>query len=363
MGWFLKAIVALMLFSPSAQAATGWVVNNGNLTTAGTLYGCRLQAGQVSNCELNVSGSTLTISGDGGVALSATNKCQVGIRSNTAGDVACATFTANVTTTFGATSDTDGNVMGITSTANWASTMPMFLGVIYNGTTPYFTISRLPYVVSGAADTALWQEGSTDGDAQLDVGILTSGLTLASWVNLPITQVGWFDATYASTGEAWTFDVTGKNGFNTNYESSYFSMPLAQNGAATGTFMLANGGTAPLFTTNTYYYTVEKNGMVTISVYLDADPGTDGAGAVNARLALPLANEATFAAGGTLAPFYIKGATTVTDQYCVGETFYGISYVSFYYNSTLATVQSPITNAMFSNGARRMYGALRYKAF
>lgn len=313
--------------------------------------------GTAINCEINYSSGTITISGRGGVALAATNPCHVGIRSNSNGVVATATFTANVTTTDGAASDSDGNLFGITD-ANWASAMPIFFGVIYDGTTPYFGFSRVPLQVSGAAATDLCQEGDTDCDAQTDFFIMTTGLTLASWVNLPITQVAWLSATYATTGGAWTFAETAYTGFNELYEARRFTMPTGQNGASTGTHVLANGGTAPIFTTNNYVYQIENTGNVWLEFYLDADGGEDGAGAVASRLSIPYAVPA---AGSVTSIDYLPlgmttGQTTITNQGLLrGQVVPGSAYLVLIYDDNAVTATA-VTNAMYSNGARRISG-------
>lgn len=314
------------------------------------------------NCEINYSAGTITISGKDGVALSATNPCEIGVSSNSSGVVARASFTSNVTATDGATSQTDGNIFGITD-ANWASAMPMFLGVIYNGTTPYFTLSRLPFVVSGAANTDMCQLTDTDCDAQTDVMILTTGLTLASFVNLPITQVGWLSATYATTGGAWTFAETAYTGFNQMYETQVFTFPQAQNGAAAGTHYLANGGTAPLFTTDRLTYQIWRDGNVKIGHYAASDPGTDGAGAVAARVALPF----TFPSGNMddlwFPIGYLEGATTISSGLMgVANLTENTSYFALRYLVQASASTAAVTNAMFSNGSRNVRAEFTYNA-
>ena len=312
--------------------------------------------GEVANCAINYTAGTLTISGRGGRALSSTNPCAVGIVSNTTNEVASAKFTANVTVTDGATSQTDGNLFGITD-ANWASAMPLFVGVIYDGTTPYFTLSRIPLTVSGAAAGDLCQLTDTDCDAQSDVMVLTTGLTLASWVNLPITQVGWIQATYATTGGAWTFAESSKTGFNQNWQGVKFAMPLAQMGAATGTYLTANGGTAPLFTTNEYTYQWVNDNLVCSELYLNGDPGTDGATAVASQVAMPY-----LFPSGTMTTIYpgfgrVNGATTITGaQTLSGRILENTSLWELYYLDASA-VHTQVSNSFFSNGARYILGS------
>lgn len=247
------------------------------------------QAGQVTNCGISVSGSTFTIAGYDVSSLSSTNPCVVAVRSNTAGRVALSYFTSDVTFTYGGSSDTDGNLFGIVD-SDWSNTMPFFIGVIYNGTTPYFTISRVPLTVSGSASSDLCQKGDTDCDAQGDVMILASGLTLSSFTSLPITQVGWFDMTYATSTSSWAAAVTSKNGFNSDYEGVQFTFPKGQMGAVSGTHLHANGGSPPDFLSSYYNYYFNRSGIVTLFIYLDSDGGADGSGHVQVRVSIPYSN-------------------------------------------------------------------------
>lgn len=325
-------------------------------------------AGYTDNCAIGVSGSTFTISGEGGTALSATNPCLIGTRSNTSGRATVASFTANVTFTFGASSDTDGNLFGITD-ADWSNVMPFFLSVIYNGTTPYFYISRVPSIQSGAAASALCQKGDTDCDAQIDGMILTTGLTLASWVNLPITPVGWFNMTYATTGGAWTATVTGKTGFNYNYESDWFTFPQAQNAdggtaPAAGTHILTNAGTVPQFTTETYLFRINRNAEVDIATYYTGDAGTDGSGSVETYFAVP------YALDSTLTNFYWNTGTAYVAS--AGALGNNMGYPQFIgsvsttrwqitRNST-ATALGEFQHGTFTNGARTIGATFKYPA-
>ncbi len=333
--------------------------NNSNLIAA------PFRVGDVSNCSIGVSGSTFSISGEGGVALSATNPCIIRIRSNTSGQSAIATFTADIAVTFGATSNTDGNTFGINAATNWANSMPIFMGVIYNGTTPYLTISRIPITQSGAAATDLCQLDDTDCDAQSDVMVLTTGLTLASWVNLPTTQVGWFQATWTTTNDNWdAFTVNSRTGFNFNYESEIFTFPQAQNGgggtaAASGTHILANGGTPPQCTTEIITYTITKGGICSVKINYASDAGTDGSGAVDTYFSLPFSSEsvATVDSVGTiyvLAP----GVDNITFPEFLSSV--GTSRIDLRRNASALTT-AVWQHADFSNGNRIISGNFSYR--
>ena len=311
--------------------------------------------GTVSNCEINYASGTITISGRGAAALSATNPCHVGIRSNSNGVVVRATFTANITATDGSASQTDGNLFGITD-ANWANAMPIFFGVVYDGTTPYFTLARKPIVLTGSAATDVCQLTDTSCDGENDVMILTTGLTLASWVSLPITQVAWLQGTYATTGAAWTFAESAYTGFNDLYETQTWTMPAGQNGAAASGFMLDNGGTAVQFTTDLMSYTLSSDGFYNVSFFMDADAGQDGSGAVEARFSMP----ATAINNSSLSYYgigYLETATPTTNHVML-EVQPNTSYATILNEGTTGRVQLA---AGFPNGARTLKGSIIFK--
>lgn len=354
--------VDILMYSDSATTLKASIdAANGHFIGAPSMEGFH------TNCGYSNSGTTWTLAGYDGTALSATNPCVFGIRSNTAGRTALAYFTANVTFTHGAASDTDGNLFGI-SDLNWANTMPFFLGIVYDGTTPYFTISRLPYKVTGAAASALCQKTDTDCDAQLDMMLLTTGATLASEVSLPVTQVGWFNMTYATSGGAWTAAVAEPNGFNLEYEKIPFVFPLAQNGAATGTYFNANAGTAPIFTTNLYDYFVSRAGLIRTYFDVASDGGTDGASAVTAQMTTPFMVSPTMVdANPITGSTYILSAGQGT---AIGATVQMVAagtYSTFLgQGNTAGAIQNTVyqyLNSDFSNGNRRFLGFNTFPTF
>lgn len=361
----MKKIFIWLFLALIMPSATFSATINGDLTVKGKIFAGPLAEGQSVNCGINVSGSTFTIVQSDGNALSATRPCRIGIRSNTAGLLAEAKFTSPVSFTFGAASDTDGNLFGITD-ANWASVMPFNLSVIYDGTTPYFIISRVPSYVSGAAATALCQKGDTDCDAQVDSMILASGLTLANFVNLPITQVGWFQMTYATAGGAWTATTSVHTGFNYEYEKQPWTMPTGQQGASVGAYFLPNGGTAPVFNTNAYKYFVTRTGDVSVDYYFDDDGGTDGSGAVSLKMAVPYYAE-TAGLGSYISTGYTEYHNT--EEYL---TFILLSNhdnsVRFNRNTVSGTSLQNATTAIqngdyINNNYRLFFGVFSYRAW
>ena len=353
--------IGMAIYSDSGSTLKASISASTGATIAGLT-----QAGQITNCGMSVSGFTFTIAGYDGTALSATNPCVVAVRSNTSGRVALSYFTSNVTFTFGSTSNTDGNLFGI-SEANWSNTMPFFLGVIYNGTTPYFTISRVPSYDTGSSSGGLCQIEDTDCDDQADTMILATGLTLSSFTSLPITQVGWFKMTYATSGAAWTASVTNETGFNHEYEKVRFSFPSGQMGAASGKYLTNGTGTAAVFDYNDNYYSINSAGRVTATYSMYNDDGTDGSGADYIYLSLPYY---TWSSGGPtsnpgiLESFLIAGPSIDYNNTCAADSVTNSSVVSFscptVSGTSLQTSATRITNSFFSNGSRRIMGTLIY---
>lgn len=319
--------------------------------------------GTTINLGQSISGTTYTIHQQDGTALANTdnNRGYVFCRDST-GEVVPVAVTANVTLTFGATSDTDGNLFGITD-ADWSSVMPMFVGFIYDDTDGYFCIRRTPSLVSGAAAGNLAQKGDTDADGQDDVLIATTGLTLANWVDTPITQIGWFYATYATTGGAWTFSTSHVTGFNKNYTKIAFVFPQAQMGGATGSHLVANGGTVPAFTTQQYYYYVTEDNFCICDIYYDADAGTPGAGAFSSYISTPFVNKngTSRTAPGLFFINTVSGGAYVSTSYMVtaeSQFFFLAPTVS---GSALQNSVGTITWGLFTSGDRTIAGSVRFK--
>ncbi len=329
MTWAIGAV----LVASVAWAATYWRVDSyGNIKAARSSV--LLSAGEVSNCKLDISGTTLSVIGQNDAALSVSNPCLVGLNNGSV-----ATFSAPVSVTFGAASDTDGNLFGIVD-ANWASVMNMKVGVITDGTDSYFTLSRVPLYISGSAATDLCQKADTDCDDHGDAMILATGLALASWVDLQVTQVGYLDATYATAGGAWTFAVTAPAGFNFEYAKIRRTMPLGQMGSAAGKMFADNGGTAPQGTSESHYYYETPDGWVR-GTALSAGGDLNGAGVVNLLLSLPFKVDATdgsrrsgwvlYTTGGAVARIGV-GYPSLGNTYALHRSTADASYLM---NSTL----------------------------
>lgn len=359
----LKFLIFILLLLTPIISKSGSVViidpsNEASSSTTTTIETFSESEGSFNNCGVYISGTTLTIKGSDDNSLSESAPCKIGIVSNDSGKNKTATFNSNVTVTFGSSSNTDGNLFGITD-ANWSDAMPLFLGVVADptsGSNDFFTLSRKPLTTTGSTVATMCILGDTDCDAETDVMILTSTpLSLAAWVNQPITQALWISATYATSGSAWTFSLDNNAGFNSFFESVSFSFPVAQKGASAGTYFKANGGTAPLFTGNSFLYKIDKNLNVCHYVALYSDPGTDGAGAVVSYLATPYIPTGTNAYSGSYQVNSTGGAAA--NQFVLG-------YLNGSTGMALLEGSGGFQqNSDFSNGSRNVYGTSCYSIF
>lgn len=309
------------------------------------------------NCRMSITSTTFSFVGDDGNALSADNPCIVGIKDNATGKNVAAAFTAPVSFTFGAGSDTDGNLFGLFGTTSWPVSLPLFVGVVTDGTNNYFTLSRTPMKQTGSASTDVCQKNDQDCDGENDVMILTSGLTLSGWTGKNITQIGWIYGTWSSVGSAWTFTITDgvtapRAGFNKNYEAVLFTFPVSQSGADTGVYFIVAATNYPAFTTSSYTYTIDRNAIVSIHISLVGDNGTDGSSAIGVGISVPY----TFTKANTQSIVPVLLLTPGYTQY----GFAGVGGQIGLNRNTSATATAQVLYSEFSNGNRNIILNARY---
>lgn len=311
------------------------------------------------NCRMSITSTTFSFVGDDGNALSADNPCIVGIKDNGTGKNVAAAFTAPVSFTFGAGSDTDSNLFGLSGTNSWALPMPMFIGVVTDGTNNYFTLSRVPVKQTNSSVGLVCQKNDTSCGSEYSTMILASGLTLSNWTGKNVTQVGWIYGTWATTGSAWTFTITDgitspRAGFNKNYEAITFAFPGGQNGSQTaGVYFYFVVATFPAWSSQTYTYTINRNGVFQGNFYLTGDGGTDGATATDVFLTMPYV-QCVPGLSQTFFPVWLK--TPTYDNY--GVAYLGTAQrINFYRNITFMGKASPQFSE-FTNGSREIQGSV-----
>ena len=180
------------------------------------------------------------------------------------------------------------NLFGTTTAIAWAKDVPFYLYAVVNDAKDAvaFMISRVPHMSTspvvgliGAPDDAV----ADDEYAFFSFDNIDETL----YDSNPCTVLGSFRMQKTSSDD-WTVQtLTTNDGIGNFQDNIHFDMPLNQNGAATGTYFLANSGTAPIWTINFYSYVVERSGNCDFYFRTSGDGGTDGIGAVSALVALP----------------------------------------------------------------------------
>jgi len=334
--------------------------------------GGALIPGWLSNLGMTLSAGTLTITDAGGTALSTTNPGYVTMPSTTGGLTVCLRVTAGGTFNDDAhaSSSLTNLGFGITEAAAWANDMPYFLYVVNransnidgaDGSSAFF-ISRSPCMATTpSSGDDIGDTGAIPVNDSQNVILISDDVTVANYVSLPCQLIGAFRMQWSTVTDDWTVSALGNNDGigRTQLEkifSTVWTMPLGQNGASAGTYILPNGGTAMIFGTNDYTYKINNNGFVHAIIMMDNDGGTDGVGAVGTQIALPYANLSALGYIHSSAEVQAGGAFTGDHLYVkgTGQTAYII----------LRDDQDGDLNlASFTNADRRINTSFFFRAF
>ncbi len=293
--------------TPTAAVPTS---TGGNfITGAGTLlYIPANYKPGVSNIGITYAGGTFTVNGFDGTALSATNPGYVTFQStSTPGKIVTIAVTANQTFTDGSSGGTDNQRFGLISGNVWgANDIPFFLYAVSKSdqTAVAFMISRDPTAVVAPAAAGIGKSGSIVNVDQKDMFSLAS-ITTSDYAAQPAVYVGCFRMQFVGATDSWTVQTLSTvDGVGNNFDNRLFAMPKAVQQAATNSFFIANGGTAPIWTNQALSYLIKRNGQVTVA--FDANSiSTAGVGAVTAGLSLPYVMP-------TLSSIYIGNALFLT---------------------------------------------------
>ena len=247
------------------------------------------------NIGFTYSGGTFTVAGSDGTALSATNPGYVVFPGATAGNLITIPVTANQTFTDGSGGTIAGMKFGLPyggSDVSWATNMPFFCYAVAKSdrSAVAFMVSRKPNATRAPVAANIGKSGSVVNVSQEDFFSLAS-ITVADYASQPAVYIGCFECQYTAAGTSYytvqSF-TAGVDGAGLDFDNGSFLYPVASNGAATDTHWMANGGTAPVWTTKQMGYQIFRNGQV--KIYLSQTAiSTAGVGAVNARLTLPYA--------------------------------------------------------------------------
>ena len=352
-----QVVIGSSAGSPAAATLTaGPGITITNASNAITIGSSSSSLGYI-NLGITLSAGVFTVCGYNGTALSASNPAYISLPSNaTPGKTVIHTVTANQTfQDHNGTSTISGNTFGTTGSIAWAQDIPFFIYAVSDSSDSgvSFMISRMPGVTIAPTAGKIGKTGSAVASTQGSFFALSSP-TVASYASQSCLCIGAIrmqknssdDWTISSLSNGTGFGGTayiGADGIGQFHQSSQFTMPFSQNGAATNTYFLANGGTAPVFSTNSYLYYVKQDR--TCSIYENAlNCTTAGTGAVNTRMSMPYVSEnSTQLQGIGIGVFSTNGYNAI------GTLTSGQSYLQFQVQNT--TPVNPLTNASFNLAA------------
>ncbi len=333
----------------------------------------------IKNLSLTQAAGALTFKGgDGLTALSSTNKAFIPIPSVTAGKIYEMPVTSNIVINDLASGSSNlvGIKFGIIDTVNWAEDMLWYIGAVNksdsdltgsDGASAYF-LTRNPTLATTPAATYIGKFGTNPTtDDQLAIVLCGTGYTTANYASLPCRIIGSIRVRYTAASTDWTIQTLAfSDGIGQFNESKDLIMPPGQNGATSGKYLADNGGTAPVFSTNQYYWRQSVDGRVHLSVYLTGDAGTDGAGAVPTQVTIPLYPN------NTITNQVLSGScrlATPTEVFIAIGTFIGAGagnlrlQINTTSGTNLQTSIQNVTNSMFPGGSRDIYISGSYRAF
>jgi hypothetical protein len=240
------------------------------------------------NLGMAVSGSTFTILGAFASALSLRNAAYISFPSSTVGVTKVFRLTANAAMTTGAASDIAGQRFGLTAGVAWNQDIPFFLYAVLNSTETAvaFMVSRHPCARVSPAAASIGKAGATvnvdDGDF-----FSINNVTVADYAQQSCVCLGTFRMRFNAANYFTVQALTlGKDGVNVFCENQNFVVDTGLFGAAAGSFFIANGGTAPIWTTQQMTFSIQRSGRLQLNFQFETN-STPGAGAVIAQMILP----------------------------------------------------------------------------
>ena len=332
-----------------------FLVTSGDVTRAART---RKIPNVTENLGITYSGSILSITAADGSALSATNPGYVTVQSKSNPGTL---ITIEITANQGFIDDTGaseiiGNNFGTVAGVAWSSVMPFYIYAVINNSEDAiaFTLSRCP----GYSFSAITANFGTPSSAVADTqGSMFSfdNITVTDYDVNPCVMIGSIRMT-KTTLDDWTVAALSIfDGIGRFQEEVAFDMPSGTQNASSGKFLLENGGTAPVFSTNDYTYIVDAHsGQVYLTVNLSGDGGTDGSGAVSVKMIIPYLPKY-----GSALPF--NGQALVTSVGTGNDLGCG-QFVNTNLFMFIAIEQGVFpTNANFSSGGRAIQGTWNYK--
>lgn len=269
-------------------------------------------------------------------------------------------------------SDLTGMEFGLTSGVAYAVDRPFMHGITYIGDTAYIVTTPNPTIrTMPAASNIGYKDNPASGNDDIDVVVWTTDNLGSQLTGQPVVPFATCTGQMDSSDD-WAFDLTVPEGIGTrtmeyNFGLRKYQMAEGQRGAASGSYFMANGGTAPTYTSvQEMFFEPRLSGMCrVILACFNATGGTAGAGTGTLQAPLPYAGRDE---GFTLGYWGNFGGyaseTTLLDQFtwCTMDTG-GNTRMQWNINTTLVTGQRLLVLNDQSAADRSISGQLIFQAF
>lgn len=264
-------------------------------------------------------------------------------------------------------SDIIGEYFGTDTGVAWSFVRPFYLYALNSDNTDsglIFGISPCPNLHQISNGNQLgYADNPSAAPSDYSVFCLTTTNPTTSHANAVCVPLGSFRMT-KNASDDWTVAALNQyDGIGLWDESFEFVFPQNQMGAASSSYLMANGGTPPAFTTNEFYYYLKRDGTCKFIINLNGDAGTDGSGAVQTKIALPYrcdeGIDQTF-------PCFLQLPSKTYNPALATLDSGGANLKIDVQSDTAGALQASTTNithAAFSNGSRRIYITGQYLAF
>lgn len=256
----------------------------------------------ISNARFSLTGGVLSLLNESGTAPSAASPCYFRVPNNvgaSAGGYRTITFDSQTYCLIQDSTSADsyfyngvnGTPWGTTTGIAWGNAMPLFVYVATEtlGTNPCLFLARKPNLRILPAATAIGYANNppaTPSDS--NVFAWTINDVTASHAGQDCYLIGYVEA-IKNTNDDFTFQTLSNNCLGSyDFENRTYTMPISQNGAASGSYFYAAAGTAPQYTSNSYTYTISRDGTVISNFLFFGNTGAAGAGAVILNISIPL---------------------------------------------------------------------------
>ena len=266
-------------YKTTDTVATGWVKAGATVPQA--------EMKQNLGFTYAAGSGTFTVRGSN-ASLSASNPAYVTLQSKSSpGDNVLYTITADQSfIDDNGTSEIVGNLFGATTSIAWDEDVPFYLYAVGNDdeNTIAFMISRNPAAYVSPAAASIGAPDDAVADSQTAFFSLEN-IDESLYDSNPCLCLGSFRM-QMSASDDWTVQtLTNNDGIGKFQENVLFSMPRGQNGAASGSYIIDNGGTEPEGGADKHWYSITKGGRV--SGYLNNDITNTPSGAQVVKVALP----------------------------------------------------------------------------